>query len=625
MNRPTLALPSLSLRTKLLLLNAMVVLALVLLSLQAWRASSLQDREQLRQVELAEALHQSKQADMLHDALYAHVLASLLVGEVQGLTHDDVQRQVLNDFRSLDDALLAVAKSGLPAALEEKLAQVRKAATGYGGAALAIAQAARSDRAEALAALPAFNEHFKQLLHALDEQGSALRDTLQAAQAAAAVKAEESRHALLWNCAMTILIASVSVALITEAIRRRLRSLGDIAQAIANGDHAQRTASLQSDELGDLGRAIDRMAASLGGLIGTMRNDARRDGFAKRLVEALDMADREVQVAAIAARAMAEVSPRHTMELLVSDSSQAQMERAAEHPEAGAPGCAVASPYDCVAVRRGSAVAFDNSESLNACTHLRGRACGAVAAVCVPVTFMGRAIGVLHAAGATDQPLAAEQVHQLGALGAQIGMRIGTVRAFEKTQLQASTDALTGLPNRRTLEQRMHTLSRGTSPYAVVMCDLDHFKALNDTYGHAAGDTALRLFAKTLQAALRSSDLAGRWGGEEFAFVLQGADANAADEMVQRLRQGLATSIQITKGPRFTASFGIADSSMASRAEQLVQMADVAMYRAKTSGRDRACVAEHGAQPDAAPIRMAELDGPGIDVARGEMPISEMG
>ena len=101
---------------------------------------------------------------------------------------------------------------------------------------------------------------------------------------------------------------------------------------------------------------------------------------------------------------------------------------------------------------------FETSESLNACPKLRDRPGRPCSAVCVPVSFMGRALGVLHATGPVGKPLAATQVAQLTTLATQAGARIGTVRAFQRTQLQASTDGLTGLVNRRTLETRLRSL-----------------------------------------------------------------------------------------------------------------------------------------------------------------------
>lgn len=607
------ALSSASLRTKLLLLNAIVLLALVLLALQAWHSLSSQDVAQRRQVELADALSTSRQADMLHDAIHAGVLGALLVGLVPDLTHEAQLARVRADVQAMDEALRALAHAPLNEAQRAHLSRTQEVASEYSRAALAIARDAADGSSRGLAGMPAFGKQFQQLVDLLHEQGTTLSTALQQAQAEAGANAGQARTTLLLNCLLTMAGATLLVGWVTLEIRRRLAAVRDVASAVADGDLQRRTGARGHDELGALGQAIDRMAENLGQLIATARAESHQAAFSRRLGDALDVADREPQVSAVASRAMAVISSDHAMELLVADASRAQMERAAEHPGAGAPGCRVGSPYDCVAVRRGNAVAFPDSEALDACEHLRGRACGSVSAVCVPVTFMGRALGVLHAAGPAGQPLAAAQRQQLGVLASQLGTRVGTVRAFEKTQIQAATDALTGLPNRRTLEARLRVLAQGERRFAFVMCDLDRFKLLNDTHGHAAGDTALRLFADVLRQSLRDSDIAGRWGGEEFAFVLAEADAGIAVAAIERLRRKLASALGRGKTPVFTASFGIADTAMTRRVDQLVQLADVALYQAKAEGRDRACTADPSVTADDQPQRAAEQLGNGLD------------
>ncbi|MDP4301439.1 diguanylate cyclase domain-containing protein [Leptothrix discophora] len=584
---------AMSLRAKLVTLNAAVVAALLLLAMLAWRSSSQQDEAQARQVRLAEALHLNKQADMVHDALRADVLASLLVGQVPQLAQDDVLRHVAEDARELEDALERLATfDELPAALVERVHRNRLAARSYGQAALDLTHRAVEQREVALASLPAFDQQFRHLVDELQQQGEQIGVALREAQALAAQEATLARQSLVWTCLVTIAVASAIVALITLAIRRRLGELCSVAQAIADGDLTRRASTGRHDELGALGAAVDRMASSLNAMIDDMRREARLAAFGQRLSDALDMADREHQVCAVASRAMTEVSAAHPMELLISDSSRTQMARAAEHPDVGAPGCGVHSPYDCVAVRRGSAVTFDSSTDLHACEHLRGRACETRSAVCVPVSFMGRSMGVLHAAAGPGLPFSADQVQQVTMLGSQLGMRIGTVRAFEKTQLQAATDPLTGLPNRRSTEQRLRELASSGKAYAVVMCDLDHFKLLNDRHGHATGDAALRVFADVLRSTLGQADLAGRWGGEEFTLLLAYANAAAAVEVVETLREQLARALRAGQVPAYTASFGIADASMSHLPEDLVHLADMALYQAKAAGRDRSCVAE---------------------------------
>jgi diguanylate cyclase (GGDEF)-like protein len=217
---------------------------------------------------------------------------------------------------------------------------------------------------------------------------------------------------------------------------------------------------------------------------------------------------------------------------------------------------------------------------------------GALSAACVPVNFMGRALGVLHVAGAKGKPPNPEQIAQLTALGVHAGNRIGTLRAFERSQLQASTDSLTGLSNRRVAEEVLANLIAVDQPFAVVMADLDFFKRLNDTMGHDAGDRALKLFADTAHSVVRDRDHVVRWGGEEFALLLPGANAERAAEVVERLRAALAQAHLLSNTAIFTASFGIADSTMARDRESIVRLADEALYRSKQAGRDRCSIGD---------------------------------
>ena len=333
-----------------------------------------------------------------------------------------------------------------------------------------------------------------------------------------------------------------------------------------------------------------------------LTRQAQLDSFGTQLVEALEMADEETAAYDVVIRAMKEVSAESPMELLLSDSSRAHLERVAVHPSAGAPACPVESPFSCVAVRRGNPVVFESSEALNACPKLRDRATGSCSAVCVPISFMGRSLGVLHATGPDGAPLPSEQVTQLTTLAGQAGARIGTVRAFAKTQLQATTDALTGLMNRRTLENEIRVLMRQKTTFALAIADLDSFKQLNDTHGHEAGDRSLRIFAQLVRRVLRDVDLIGRWGGEEFVIVMPGTDAGAAVGVLERVRTRLVGDADGTH-PAFTASFGVADSTMGETLERLIMLADSALYVSKKSGRDRVTIAD----PIAVPGRSAAV------------------
>jgi diguanylate cyclase (GGDEF)-like protein len=165
------------------------------------------------------------------------------------------------------------------------------------------------------------------------------------------------------------------------------------------------------------------------------------------------------------------------------------------------------------------------------------------------------------------------------------------VRAFEKTQLQASTDGLTGLDNRRKLGKQLRGIIKDGDPFALAIADLDHFKQLNDAHGHETGDRALRLFAQVMHGVLRDNDLVARWGGEEFVIVLPQLDRFQAVIVLDRIRRNLAKA-HPGETPRFTASFGVTDSTQAESLEQLMLTADGGLYAAKQAGRDRTTIGE---------------------------------
>ena len=335
-----------------------------------------------------------------------------------------------------------------------------------------------------------------------------------------------------------------------------------------------------------------------------LSRQAHRDAFGSQLIEALEMVDEELGAHDVVRRAMVEISADAPTELLLADSSRANLSRVVHNPGAEPPGCSVKSPFSCLAVRRGQPVSFESSGALNACPMLRDRPAGPCSAVCVPVSFMGRALGVLHTTGPEGQVATGEQIAQLTTLATQAGARIGTVRAFEKTQLQAATDSLTGLINRRTFEARVRELIGDQRPFALVVADLDHFKRINDTHGHEAGDRALRLFAQIARQDLRDGDLLARWGGEEFVFALADIDRAAAVSVLNRIRTNLADSFT-GDAPRFTASFGVTDSSAASDIERLVQIADAGLYTSKQEGRDRVTIGH--ADPELPPRAVDEV------------------
>ena len=165
---------------------------------------------------------------------------------------------------------------------------------------------------------------------------------------------------------------------------------------------------------------------------------------------------------------------------------------------------------------------------------------------------------------------------------------------FRRVASQASTDSLTGLANRRMLDEELalewRRADRVGESLALVLLDLDNFKSVNDGHGHQAGDAVLRSVGQVLAAGVRHADLAGRYGGEEFALILPGTELAGALKLAERLRVQLEeTPSALPSGATLhaTASFGVAVKDGLSSAEDLVAAADDALYEAKGAGKNR--------------------------------------
>ncbi|MBN8487165.1 MAG: GGDEF domain-containing protein [Burkholderiales bacterium] len=167
--------------------------------------------------------------------------------------------------------------------------------------------------------------------------------------------------------------------------------------------------------------------------------------------------------------------------------------------------------------------------------------------------------------------------------------------AHRRVQHLAWHDELTGLLNRRRFTElgllALERAQRQAEPLAVVLLDVDDFKHINDRHGHAAGDALLQTLGQVLPASLRRSDLAARWGGEEFAVVLPGVARSDALRIVERLRQAVESTPIVAAGQslRCTVSIGVAAPGPGDNLDDLLRRADQAMYLAKTGGKNRVC------------------------------------
>jgi diguanylate cyclase (GGDEF)-like protein len=319
----------------------------------------------------------------------------------------------------------------------------------------------------------------------------------------------------------------------------------------------------------------------------------RRRDLESQLSDALDMAESENEVLHVIERGFTRVLPLYPAALLLADNSQAHLTIRAQTTPAGAlAGCDVSSPQGCPAARRARVHRFTDSDAVNACPKLANREQGRCAALCIPVSVMGRTVGVIHSVQTLGAPISDATVQDLQSIANQAGARLGMLRVMADTQLQASTDGLTGLLNRRAFEDGyLSARSQSRRSTAVVaMADLDHFKLINDTYGHDTGDRALRLFAETLRGALRDQDVLSRRGGEEFAIAFPDCDLDSAAAALQRVRVQLQEAISQAGLPAFTVSFGVVPAGPDDPLDVLLARADSALFEAKRAGRDRIVV-----------------------------------
>ena len=203
-------------------------------------------------------------------------------------------------------------------------------------------------------------------------------------------------------------------------------------------------------------------------------------------------------------------------------------------------------------------------------------------------------------ARSTLDNLSKRDISYLEQLTHQSAITISRANSYSKILQYATIDALTNLNNRRQFEirlkQEIATSKRQNNPLCAMMIDIDFFKKVNDTYGHASGDAVLRGVAKIIKSALRESDIPARYGGEEFAILLPYTHIEEAEIVGERLRKAIENSpvfIDIegveTKSINVTISMGLAEFNNSESGEELFERADKALYNAKTSGRNRVC------------------------------------
>jgi diguanylate cyclase (GGDEF)-like protein len=257
---------------------------------------------------------------------------------------------------------------------------------------------------------------------------------------------------------------------------------------------------------------------------------------------------------------------------------------------------------DCWALRRGQLHWTHGARTGLLCQHVSGPAESIFPYMCIPLVAHGETVGLLYlqrlgtAASAPGGSIAPESKLQLAsALGEEVSLALANLKLRDTLRQQSLRDPLTGLYNRRFLEEYLvHERVRATRknrPLSVIMLDIDHFKRVNDTFGHDAGDAVLRRMGLVLQGHVRGSDIACRIGGEEFALLLPEASLVIAYQRAERILDTVR-HLQIkhrgqTLGA-ITVSLGVAAfPKHGDTPEALIRAADQALYQAKQGGRNK--------------------------------------
>jgi diguanylate cyclase (GGDEF)-like protein len=392
------------------------------------------------------------------------------------------------------------------------------------------------------------------------------------------------------------LVLGVGMVLwLIRAVVPRTRDYSRFAARVAVGDVGARLVPTGGDELADLGRTLDEM-------VSRQESERSYQTTQHEFVDAMQVTESEDEAHLLLKRHLERSVPGSLAVVLNRNNSDDRLEARTPVPADSGLADALegATPRSCLAVRFGRRhEQSDEIDPLIPCQVCR-KTPGTT--TCNPLLVGGEVIGSVLLA--RDAPLAPFEDQRLRDSVSQAAPVLANLRNLAIAELRASTDALTGLPNTRsvqaTLKRMVAQANRSGLPLSALLVDLDHFKQINDNYGHGRGDEVLAAAAEAMRSAVRESDFVGRYGGEEFLILLPGTDSEGALRSAELVRAAVG-AVSVPKVDRqVTTSVGVAvlgDDGI--DGDTLVRSADRALYAAKSLGRDR--VASAGAVPLSTP------------------------
>lgn len=370
--------------------------------------------------------------------------------------------------------------------------------------------------------------------------------------------------------------AGVATALIAGATAIALWPIvGEAATFVDQHEAAAKELSERNQELAETLENLRRQRADL--------------QFLNRFSALLDVSTSELEIADMLGDAMQTLWPGVDGALYVHNFESNSFSMATTWGDA--PAKDVIKGSECWAFRLGRAFPEEGHPDAVGC---EAAGCGAERN-CYPVFGGGETHGLIHMRNLAGRGDNAAVADLFPTLAERLGLALHNLRLKSSLEVISTRDALTGLFNRRYMEEALaleeRRVEREGTGCSVIMFDLDHFKSVNDTHGHDVGDAALRLFADVVSMTTRGTDVACRYGGEEFIVILPGTDGPAAQELGDRIRKQFALVSDSNMDSRLRGlrvSGGVACIPVhAATMPELLIAADGAMYAAKTAGRDR--------------------------------------
>ncbi len=420
-----------------------------------------------------------------------------------------------------------------------------------------------------------------------------------------------------------LILALIGGYLFVKAFTNPIAKMAESAKRISSGDLSSTIELKREDEIGLLAKAFNNMVLQLRDQIRNLeeRVKERTLELSNRLTELkernkeietmnsmgdmLQACRNQEEILSITIHTIKKLFPLSSGQIMKLDRGTRSLEVMAQWGELAEGGEGVFAPDDCWSIRRGKTHFVDEPDDSMLCPHTTSpKGAPGAAHICIPMSAQGEIFGVLHSrlpSLAVGEETGGEEESRrnrrrmLETVAEHAALSLSNMRLQQRLHEQSTRDPLTGLYNRRytqeAIQRERKRADRVGDTIGILLMDIDYFKKINDTWGHDAGDEVLRRLAAILRRFFRSHDIVCRYGGEEFLIILPGADFEAAMVKAEALRATIENELRCSwQGQHISTTVSIGVSQYpwdGLSVEQLLDMADKALYQAKEQGRNR--------------------------------------